>query len=302
MVVRREDPVSAARWVVTTPERARRRASSAIRRAVGLTQGPLQPCLDESEAYFPVDGIARIVHGDLASMLVGGLGSLFFQMLHPHSMAGVAQHSRYKSDPRGRLLQTANFIGRTTYGSKTTAYADIERVLAVHQAVRGIADDGEPYYANDPHLLAWVHACEVSMFLRAYQNFGALTISANDADAYVNEMASLAHDLGAEDPPRSVNELDVRLEAYRPELRLSADAVVARDFVTQGFLESRRQRPAYQLLVNSAFTLMPPWSRELLQVPTKTVENRLLVRPATKVICWAIRLAVPPPRRVTLPT
>jgi uncharacterized protein (DUF2236 family) len=65
-------------------------------------------------------------------------------------MAGVAQHSRYREDPRGRLLQTANFIGRTTYGSKATAYADIERVLAVHQAVRGVADDGDAYYANDP--------------------------------------------------------------------------------------------------------------------------------------------------------
>jgi uncharacterized protein (DUF2236 family) len=293
--------MSAAKWVLTTPERARRRASGAIRRAVGLAQSPQQPCVDQTEAYFPVDGIARIVHGDLASMLVGGLGSLFFQMLHPHSMAGVAQHSRYKSDPRGRLLQTANFIGRTTYGSKTTAYADIERVLAVHQAVRGIADDGEPYFANDPHLLAWVHACEVSMFLRAYQSFGALTISQSDADAYVNEMATLAHDLGSEDPPRSVDELDARLEAYRPELRLSADGIVARDFVTQGFLQSPRQRLAYRLLVNSAFTLMTPWSRQLLQVPTKTVENRIIVRPATKAFCWVIRLAVPPPRRVTLP-
>ena len=28
-------------------------------------------------------------------MLVGGLGSLFFQMLHPLAMAGVADHSRY---------------------------------------------------------------------------------------------------------------------------------------------------------------------------------------------------------------
>ena len=39
----------------------------------------------------------------------------------PHTMAGVAQHSRYREDPLGRLLQTANFIGFTTYGTKAQA-------------------------------------------------------------------------------------------------------------------------------------------------------------------------------------
>jgi uncharacterized protein (DUF2236 family) len=235
-------------------------------------------------------------------MLVGGLGSLFFQMLHPHSMAGVAQHSRYKSDPRGRLLQTANFIGRTTYGSKTTAHADIRRVLAVHQAVRGVADDGETYFANDPHLLAWVHACEVSMFLRGYQNFGALTLSTDDADTYVNEMSNLARDLGAENPPTSVQELDDRLESYRPELRLSADALTARDFVTHGYMDTSAQRAVYRLLVDSALDLLTPWARELLQMPNKPVRGRLFIRPATHAVCWTMHQLIPPPTRVSLPS
>lgn len=282
-----------------TPDRLRLRASAAIRGAIGLTQNPPKPCSDPAEAYFAIDGVARVVHGDLASMLVGGLGSLFFQMLHPHTMAGVAQHSRYKSDPRGRLLQTANFIGRTTYGSKATAYADIERVLSVHQAVRGTADDGATYYANDPHLLAWVHACEVSMFLRAYLRFGKLRLTRDDADAYVGEMANLARDLGSEDPPTTVTQLDARLEAYRPELRLSPDAVLARDFVTRGFLESPRQRLVYRLLVESSFSLMTPWSRELLGVASRRAPRRWLVHGATRATCLALHVAVPPPPRVT---
>lgn len=234
-------------------------------------------------------------------MLVGGLGSLFFQMLHPHSMAGVAQHSRYKSDPRGRLLQTANFIGRTTYGTKADAQADIQRVRTVHRAVRGVADDGESYYANDPHLLAWVHACEVSMFLRGYQRFGALTLSTRDADDYVNEMATLARDLGAENPPTSVDDLDERLESYRPELRLSADARAARGFVTQGYMATSAQRAVYRVLVDSALDLLTPWSRELLQVPYKPVRTRLFTQPATHAVCWTIHQLIPPPPRVTLP-
>jgi uncharacterized protein (DUF2236 family) len=285
---------------MAAPELIRRRASTSIRRAIGLAPSRLQPCLDPSESYFPVDGVSRIVHGDLSSMLVGGLGSLFFQMLHPHSMAGVAQHSRYKSDPRGRLLQTANFIGRTTYGTSTTAHADIKRVLTVHQVVRGVADDGEPYFANDPHLLAWVHACEVSMFLRGYQNFGALTLSKDDADRYVDEMATLARDLGAENPPTSVRELDEQLESYRPELRLSADALTARDFVTHGYMDTAAQRAVYRVLVDSALDLLDPWARDLLEMPVTPVRSRLFTRPATHVVCWTMHQLVPPPTRVRL--
>lgn len=290
--------MSAVLWVSETPDRVRHRAGRAVRRAVGLSSERPEPCNDPREAYFPVDGVARIIHADLPPMLIGGLGSLFLQMLHPHTMAGVAQHSRYQDDPRGRLLQTAHFIGRTTFGSRAAARASIERVLFVHERVRGVADDGQPYYANDPHLLAWVHACEVSMFLRGYQRFGARSLCAADADAYVNEMANLARDLGVEDPPASVAELDARLEAFRPELRLCADGAVARDFVARGFVQGSHQRLAHRLFVSSAYDLMPTWARDLLQVPAESPTRRRFVRLATSTLSSTLRLAVPPPRPV----
>ena len=278
---------------IAAPARVRERVNRGVRHAIGLTQDPPPICTDADEAYFPVDGVARVVHGDLASMLVGGLGSLFFQMLHPLAMAGVAQHSRYQDDPRGRLLQTANFIGTTTYGSRGAAWAAIERVRAVHEAVRGVADDGRPYDANDPHLLAWIHACEASMFLAAYRRFGRRTLSDGDADAYVAEMAHRARDLGAESPPTTVDELHAQILAFRPELRLSADGVTARDFIARGVLDERGRR-AYRLLVRSAFALLPPWGRELLGVENRPVRDVLVVRPLTRILCAGLRLAVPP--------
>lgn len=290
--------MSATRWVTQAPSRLRNRAQRVIRHSVGLTENPPPFCNDPDEAYFPVDGIARIVHGDLSSMLVGGLGSLFFQMLHPSAMAGVAQHSRYQHDPLGRLLQTANFISHTTYGSRGTAYADIERVLAVHQAVRGTDDGGRPYYANDPHLLAWVHACETSMFLTAYQRFGALTITNAQADAYVLEMSTLARDLGAESPPTSVKELNAVIESFRPELRLCADGVEARNFVAHDVVHRPAQQLAYWLLVQSSYALMAPWTRTILGISTKPAATRWIIRRATSRLCYLIRLAIPPPRPV----
>ena len=110
---------------------------------------------------------------------------------------------------------------------------------------------------------------------------------------------AFAGDLGAESPPTTVDELDGRLEAYRPELRLSADGVVARDFVTSGYMQTRQQRLVYRLLVDSATALLTPWSRELLEMPTKAIKNRVVVRPATQAFCWTLRQAIPPPKRVT---
>jgi uncharacterized protein (DUF2236 family) len=273
--------------------RLRRRVNRDIRSAVGLSKQPPARCNDPAVAYFDLDSVARIIHGDLPPMLVGGLGSLFIQMLHPHTMAGVAQHSRYREDPLGRLLQTANFIGFTTYGTKSEAYASIERVLAVHQVVRGVADDGIPYYANDPHLLAWVHAAETSMFLSAYRRFGTVKLSDADADRYVNEMASLALDLGMIDPPTSVAELDATIQRFRPELRLSPDGATARDFVVRGVQRGITRRSVNWLLVRCSFALMTPWELELLGVRRRPVRNRLFIVPATAALCRVLRLFVP---------
>jgi len=275
------------------------RANNAIRATVGLTREPPSVCDDPAIAYTPVAGISRLVHGDLSSMLIGGLASLFFQMLHPLAMAGVAQHSRYQHDPLGRMLQTANFISATTYGSKQSAYAAIERVRAVHESVRGTASDGRPYSASDPHLLRWIHCAEISMFLAGYQRYGRERISPSEADAYVAETAQLARDLGVESPPTSLRELKEAIESFRPELRLTREGESARDFISRGVVKGVVQRSAYWLIVRSSYALMEPWAREMLNVTNVAVWEGQLLRPVTSVLCAAVRLAVPPTSRVS---
>jgi len=277
--------------------RVRQRANIKIRRAAGLSMDPPARCDDPLVAYSDVYGVTRIVHGDLPSMLVGGLGSLFFQMLHPHAMAGVAQHSRYQDDPFGRMLQTANFISATTFGSKESAAAAIERVLNVHQFVHGVADDGTHYDANDPHLLMWVHCTELYMFLNSYQRFGARHLSDEDANRYVAEMVKVANDLGLHDPPRNLKELNAKLLSFRPELQLSADGVAARDFISHGVTNRRKQRFVHRLIVRSAWSLLPPWAQDHLGVRTGPLSDLLVFRPATKVLSYACRLALPPSKR-----
>ncbi len=112
------------------------------------------------------------VHAD-ASIFVGALRALLLQSLHPLAMAGVADHSDYRADPWGRLQRTARFLAATTYGTEAQAEQACATVRRVHRRVHGIAPDGRPYDANDPHLLTWVHIAEADSFLAAYQRYGA---------------------------------------------------------------------------------------------------------------------------------
>lgn len=135
------------------------------------------------------------------------------------------------------------------------------------------------------------------MFLAAYQRFGATRLRDADADRYVAEMVRPARDLGVIDPPRTLAELRASLLAYRPELRLSADAAVARDFIAHGVMRSRAQRASYRLIVLSAWMLLPSWARERLGVRVNPVWDRVVIRPATIVLCRFVQFAVPPVRR-----
>ena len=76
------------------------------------------------ERWFADDSVIRRVHSD-SSMFVGGLRALLLQSLHPLAMAGVANHSDYRSDPWGRLQRTADFLATTTFGPASMADASI---------------------------------------------------------------------------------------------------------------------------------------------------------------------------------
>src|ERR1700682_3805150 len=77
------------------------------------------------------------VHGH-RSTLIGGMRALLVQALHPLAMAGVAEHSDYRSDPWGRLRRTSEFVMVATYGTTAAAQAFGERVQVVHAHVHGV--------------------------------------------------------------------------------------------------------------------------------------------------------------------
>ncbi len=243
--------------------------------------------------WFPDHSAIRRVHSD-ASMFVGGLSALLLQSLHPLAMAGVAQHSDFRTDPWGRLQRTADFLAATTFGPIPVAERSIAIVRKVHERVVGTASDGRPYSANDPHLLRWVHVCEVTSFLTAYQRYGADPLSAEDADAYVKDASLVARKLGVNEPPKNVRELAAELREYRYELRGTTEARQAARFLLLEPPLPLAARAPYAVLGAAAIGLLPAWTRWPLRLPFLPVSETMLVRPAGSAMTQLIRWSLSP--------
>lgn len=247
----------------------------------------------EGERWFADDRPIRIVHSD-TSMFIGGLRALLLQSLHPLAMAGVAQHSDYRHDPWGRLQRTADFLAATTFGPAEESQRAIDMVHKVHERVTGTARDGRPYAANDPHLLKWVHLAEVDSFLAAHDRYGEITLTDEQRDGYLVDMARIASALGVVDPPRSVAELRDQIRAYRPELRSSPEALDAAKYLLFSAPLPVVARPAYGLLITAAISLLPVWARIPLRLPWLPVSEKVLVQPAGRVLVTTLRWAMAP--------
>lgn len=234
------------------------------------------------------------VHKD-AAMFVGGITALLLQSLHPLAMAGVAGHSGYRSDPWGRLQRTSHYLAVTTYGTIPDAEAAIAQVRSVHERVRGRDPQGRAYRASDPHLLSWVHLAETDSFLRAHQSFGPAPLSPADADTYVAQTAVPARLLGVPDPPESVAELAAQLAAFRPELEAGPAARDTASFLLSDPPLPLAARPGYWCLAAGAVSLLPPWARAELGLPSGRLIDtfgRPLGRFSAGVVRWSLA-AVP---------
>ncbi|MGW2401074.1 oxygenase MpaB family protein [Kitasatospora sp. NPDC001664] len=235
----------------------------------------------------------RVVHGD-AAMFAGGLAALLLQSLHPAAMAAVAGHSGYLGDPWGRLQRTSTFLAVTTFGTDDDARAAIARVRAVHSRIRGTTPAGLAYRADDPHLLAWVHAAETDCFLRAHQRYGAAPLDAAGCEAYVADMAEIAADLGVTDPPRTRTTLAELLRSYDPELAATADAERAARFLLLRPPIPLLARPAHGALAVAALALLEPRHRRLLGLPTAAAFDAA-AGPLGTAVVRTVRWLLPPP-------
>ncbi len=247
----------------------------------------------EGPRRFSHDDAISIVHGD-ASMFAGGIRALLLQSLHPLAMAAVDQHSGFKGDPWGRLQRTSTFLAETTFGTIEDADRAIRIVRAVHSRISGVAPDGRPYEASDPHLLRWVHVAEIDSFLRAHDRYGAEPLDAARRDEYVAQASVVAKALGATDVPVTVAELDEVMADYRPELASTPAAREAARFILVHPPVPLAMRLPYSMLSAAAIGMMPRWTRLALRLPYLPVTEATAVRASGTIITKAIRWAMRP--------
>lgn len=221
------------------------------------------------------------VHADFPSMMVGGLAALMLQALHPLALAGVWDHSTFRTNTLGRLRNTTAFVGRTTYAPRAPAAAAIAHVLKIHHAVRGTTPDGRSYSADDPHLLTWVHCAECVCFLAAYQAYCRVSIPRALQDRYLAEMAQIAEALGATGVPRDVEQLDAFLAAVRPELAFDDRTRETFRVLHAIRLPIPLAGLSREAFLGAAAALLPGWALDLME---RTRRERLQDRAASSVL------------------
>lgn len=279
-----------------TAQLAQRVRSKLADAVTHLTSGG-GPRLDYSSppgdpGLFGPDAVCWKVHADFTSMMAGGISALMLQTLHPLALAGVWDHSAFRTDILGRLRRTATFIAGTTYGSRRDALALIERVKQIHLGVTGTAPDGRPYRASDPTLLTWVHVAEVSSFLAAHLRYVNPGLSLAAQDQYFDETARIAEMLGATNIPRSRAAVDAWLLAMQPELEVSDRAREVVRILMHALPPNPAVRPAGLLMLNAGVDLLPDWAQRMLGFDTFSGMRRLMVRPGMRAVAPVMRWAL----------
>ncbi|PMS23180.1 histidine kinase [Trinickia dabaoshanensis] len=273
--------------------RLRQRISQGV---LSMTSGS-GPTLDYSNppgdpGLFGPDAVCWRVHADFTSMMIGGISALMLQALHPLALAGVWDHSTFRTDMRGRLRRTATFIAGTTYGARADALALIERVKRIHLSVTGVAPDGRPYRASDPALLTWVHVAEVSSFLAAHLRYVNPSLSPAEQDRYYGEVASIAKMLGASDVPETRAQVAAYLASVRPQLEAGPRThEVVRILRHAAAPEGALMQPAVRLVFNAGVDLLPDWAQRMLGFTALARLQAALARPGVRLVGPVIRWA-----------
>ena len=223
---------------------------------------------DEAGLYLP-NQAPWIVHADFAT-LVGGVRALLMQALHPGSLTGVRQHSRYEQDPLGRLAGTIRWLTVTTFGPTKSNQAEANRVNKLHTRVQGeyttASGEKRNYQAADKDLLLWVHVAFMDSFLRAHQNYSKKPIPGG-ADEYVRLWAESVKPLGLETAPLSEAELLETLKKFDNQLVVNDDTREVIKWLKNPPLPTLA-KPFYRLFFFAALATMPKHYQELLNQKT----------------------------------
>ncbi len=248
---------------------------------------------DTAGLYLPSDA-PWVVHGNVAT-LIGGIRALLMQALHPGSLTGVEQHSRYEHDPLGRLAGTTRWLTVMTFGSQEAIDLEAGRVNRMHDHVKGEYTTGlgetKPYKAADSDLLLWVHIAFTESFLTTHELYGEEEIPGGP-DEYIAQWSKAVIPLGLTKAPMSKAEMQAEIQRFKN------DGLLATSETTKRVVEFIRKPPlsktallAYDRMFDGAVASLPTEFQEMLGLKGKPLK---FVAPVTRGILRSLRLALGP--------
>jgi uncharacterized protein (DUF2236 family) len=153
--------------------------------------------IPDGDRFFTPESMIWRIDREMVLLAAGGR-ALLMQLAHPKVAAGVAEHSRFKGDPLGRLYRTMSAMWSIGFDETALARAALERVRNVHRRVQGRVPAAEPLAAGTPYdavdieLLLWVHATLIDSALFAYDTF-VRPLAAEEKSRYYHDSKKLAH-------------------------------------------------------------------------------------------------------------
>jgi uncharacterized protein (DUF2236 family) len=162
----------------------------------------------------------------------GGGRAILLQLAHPFVAHGVDQHSRTRTDARGRFQRTFASVFAMAFGDLDHAFRAARRVHAIHTRVHGEIDEdvgswrrGTRYHANDVGSLFWVHATLVDTSLVVREAlFGPL--EPGQAERFYQEQKRFAYLFGIPDAAMPADHAGFR--EYMARMLSSGEIAVGR--------------------------------------------------------------------------
>jgi uncharacterized protein (DUF2236 family) len=203
------------------------------------------------------------IYKNPVSVFVGGVAAVILELAEPAVRTGVWEHSRFRTDPVGRMRRTGMAAMITIYGPREAAETMIAGVVRRHGGVTGNTPRGQAYAANDPVLLTWVQATANFGFVGAYGRY-VRPLTAAELDQAYREPEPAARLYGALDAPRSGAEMDALFEAMRGRLEPSSVVFDFLRIMRTAPVFPAAMRPVQHLLARAAVDIVPDRVRERL--------------------------------------
>jgi uncharacterized protein (DUF2236 family) len=246
--------------------------------------------------YFDDTSAIRRI-GRESVLMLGGPRALLLQAAHPLVAAGIVDHSEYRVAPWRRLARTMAALYTIVFDTRERADRMGTLTRRAHLGVRG-ERDGQPYSADDPELMLWVHSTLVDTALAMYETYVG-RVSAAVADEFYAQMQVVGTVFGlppAAHPPTLSDFRTYQRRMLETDVQVGADALaVARTVLSPPV--PAVLRPALRAVALQSVGTLPPELRAEYGIRWRATERAAFLAGARSL--RSLVPLVPPPLRRT---